>query len=287
MSKAAFQSDLKVLDDYIRLIEADLGSRFPMQNQGSEVQNLARQNMATRMHDTIEIDSVASHLVPEFGLGCRRLSLGDEYMRSFAEDNVHFIPSAVTRLTRDGFIDATGKHHHVDVIIRATGYNKSFARMFAIKGRSGMEIRDFMSSFPRSYNGIMTPFFPNFCYLPGPGTPGSHGGIFAIVEWQIRWVRKILKKMQRELIRTIEPKADVATEHYYHQHSLMKRLVFSQPCASWYKNGRVVGPVCAQYPGSRLHWHEFMRKVRYEDLRLGFSSRIAPRTLERGIRKKI
>ncbi|OAL43426.1 FAD/NAD(P)-binding domain-containing protein [Pyrenochaeta sp. DS3sAY3a] len=268
--KEQFRNDPALLEKYIRMVEEDLGGRYPMQNQDSEVQKVARRNMEIRMRQAVDVPAISNHIIPTFGLGCRRLSPGDDYMRSFKKGNVHFVPHAVARLNEHGIVDVTGAEHPVDVVICATGYDTGFVPRFPVNGRSGMDLKSFNNGFPRSYNGIMTPFFPNFAYVPGPGSPGSHGGVFAIVEWQLRWVCKMLKKMQRELIKTIEPKESVAEEHYYHQHALMKRLVYSQPCASWYKNGRIVGPVCAQYPGSRLHWHEFLRKVRYEDFEIEY-----------------
>ncbi len=87
-----------------------------------------------------------------------------------------------------------------------------------------------------------------------------------------RYIMKNLKKMQKENIKSLEPSADATLDYYNWCHTMFKRLVYSQPCASWYKNGNQNGPVTAQYPGSRLHWYELLREPRYEDFRITYLS---------------
>lgn len=53
----------------------------------------------------------------------------------------------------------------------------------------------------------------------------------------------------------------------------MKRLVWSSACSSWFKQGRKHGPVTAVYPGSRLHYFEMLRDVRWEDYEIGYLGR--------------
>ena len=71
--------------------------------------------------------------------------------------------------------------------------------------------------------------------------------------------------MQREDIVSVEPKPEAIRDFYNHTHEMMKRLVWSSACRSWFKNGKEHGPVTAIYPGSRLHFFEVMRTPRFED----------------------
>jgi hypothetical protein len=75
----------------------------------------------------------------------------------------------------------------------------------------------------------------------------------------------MIEKMQTENIKSFEPKAEAIRDYYNHTHELMKRLVWSSACRSWFKNGKTHGPVTAIYPGSRLHFFELMKNVRWED----------------------
>jgi hypothetical protein len=43
-------------------------------------------------------------------------------------------------------------------------------------------------------------------------------------------------------------------------------------CRSWFKNGKIHGPVTAIYPGSRLHFFEVLKNVRWEDYDIDYRS---------------
>jgi hypothetical protein len=59
----------------------------------------------------------------------------------------------------------------------------------------------------------------------------------------------MINKMQTENIKALEPKAECVKELHNHTHELMKRLVWSARCNSWFKMGKKIGPVTAVYPG--------------------------------------
>ncbi|KAI4601358.1 hypothetical protein KJ359_012550 [Pestalotiopsis sp. 9143b] len=92
------------------------------------------------------------------------------------------------------------------------------------------------------------------------------------MEWATRYIFQVIDKMQTENIKAIEPKSRAVREYYNHTHELMKRLAWSSPCRSWFKNGKVHGPVTAIYPGSRLHWFEMLKNVRWEDYDIDYRS---------------
>ena len=74
-----------------------------------------------------------------------------------------------------------------------------------------------------------------------------------------------LARMQRTSIKSINPKAAAVQDAYIHTHELLKRTAWSSACNSWFKNGKKHGPVIAIWPGSRLHYFEVLKDVRYED----------------------
>ncbi len=45
----------------------------------------------------------------------------------------------------------------------------------------------------------------------------------------------------------------------------LKKTVWTSGCRSWYKNGKVDGPVTALYAGSVIHYREFLEEFRTED----------------------
>ena len=78
------------------------------------------------------------------------------------------------------------------------------------------------------------------------------------------YVIKFLKKFQRELIRTFEPKKDVTVEFNEHAQEYLSHTVWADDCRSWYKDNNT-GRVNAIWPGSSLHYIETIQNPRYED----------------------
>jgi hypothetical protein len=83
---------------------------------------------------------------------------------------------------------------------------------------------------------------------------------------------QMIDKLQTENIKAFDPKPGAVKDLYKHTHELMKRLVWSSACRSWFKNGKIHGPVTAIYPGSRLHYFEMLKNVRYEDYEITYRS---------------
>lgn len=154
--------------------EVHTDGRIFQLHANSTAQIEARKTMEQRMRDKIGNKEVSDYLVPNFGLGCRRLSPGDEYMACFTKDNVQMIRSTLTKVTEDGVVDQEGNEHKVDVIICATGFDTSFTPSYKIVGRNKIDLKTFYAGFPRSYLGLMTPRFPNYFRKSLPVSSYTH-----------------------------------------------------------------------------------------------------------------
>lgn len=106
---------------------------------------------------------LADHMVPQFALGCRRMTPGSDYLTSLCKDNVQVVRDSVISVTRNGVIDGSGTEHKVDVIIFATGFDNS-KPPYEIIGRDNRSLADEWSESPKAYLSIMAEGFPNmFC----------------------------------------------------------------------------------------------------------------------------
>ena len=65
-------------------------------------------------------------IIPDFPLGCRRLTPAVDYLHSLQKPNVRVITDAITSVEVNGLRTITGKVVKVDAIICATGFNVSF-----------------------------------------------------------------------------------------------------------------------------------------------------------------
>ncbi|KAH8703712.1 cyclohexanone monooxygenase [Talaromyces proteolyticus] len=269
-----FENDPEGYTQYCRDIEGELNRRFTLMQLSSEDQKQSRQEVSAQMTEQLGGDDrLAKKLIPEFALGCRRMTPGSGYLRSLTAKNVDVVCESVVRFTENGIVDESGVEHEVDVIICATGFDTSFTPHFNVIGRGGRDIKSQFGEFPVGYMGIMAKNFPNLFLMIGPNGPASHGSIIPVLEWYTRYIFAVIEKVQRENIKSFEPKEEAIKDLYNHTHELMKRLVWSSACRSWFKNGKVHGPVTAIYPGSRLHFFEVLKHVRWEDFELGYRTK--------------
>ncbi|KAF3003284.1 hypothetical protein E8E14_006499 [Neopestalotiopsis sp. 37M] len=268
--KEAFREDTALHVKYCRDVEGELNKRFNLMHLHSDDQKSSRKLIADIMADKINDEALTKRMVPDFALGCRRMTPGSGYLESLTKPNVEVVHESVVRLTKTGVVDGAGIEHEVDVVVCATGFDTSFAPHFKVTGRHDADIAKQFGDFPKGYLGMTVENFPNLFLLLGPNSPTSHGSILPIMEWATRYIFQVITKMQTENIKAIEPKARAVKEYYNHTHELMKRLAWSSPCRSWFKNGKIHGPVTAIYPGSRLHWFEMLKNVRWEDYEIDY-----------------
>ncbi|EXJ56332.1 uncharacterized protein A1O5_12599 [Cladophialophora psammophila CBS 110553] len=277
--KAAFASDEKALDKYCHDVEGELNKRFTLMHLDSIDQTTSREFVAKTMLQKLGGDPrLSCHLIPKYALGCRRMTPGTDYLQSLSKPNVDVITDSAVEVTRNGLFDSSGKLIEVDIIIFATGFDTSFSPPYTVLGENSRNLRQEWGSFPKGYLSIMAEGFPNMFHFIGPNGPASHGSILPILEWHTRYMFKVISHMQRTSIKSLGPSVAAVKDLYVHTHELLKRTAWSSACRSWFKNGKVHGPVTAIWPGSRLHYFEMLKEPRYEDfdiLYLGNGNRFA------------
>lgn len=130
-------------------------------------QKQSREYVAASMREKLGNDSVlAKHLIPDFALGCRRMTPGSDYLQSLTRNNVEVITSSAVSVTEDGIIDESGKETKADVIICATGFETA-KPSYKIIGRDNRDLGEEWGEFPKAYMSIMNDGFPNlFCKYP-------------------------------------------------------------------------------------------------------------------------
>jgi cation diffusion facilitator CzcD-associated flavoprotein CzcO len=147
---------------YCRDIEGELNKRFNLMHLNSNDQKNSRELIAGMMKTKINNDKIAAKMIPDFALGCRRMTPGSGYLESLTKENVEVINESATRLTSSGIVDESGVEHQVDVVICATGFDTTFTPHFKVTGRKGADIKEQFGDFPKGYLGITARNFPNF-----------------------------------------------------------------------------------------------------------------------------
>ena len=164
-----FNADPEGYTKYARDIEGELNKRFNLMHLHSKDQKSSRELIANLMADKLGSEVLSSKMVPQFALGCRRMTPGSGYLESLSKENVQTVHQSVLKLTETGVVDEDGVEHVVDVVICATGFDTSFTPHFKVFGRNNSEIHDQFGEFPVGYLGITAANFPNLfrkCCLP-------------------------------------------------------------------------------------------------------------------------
>jgi cation diffusion facilitator CzcD-associated flavoprotein CzcO len=127
-------------------------------------------------------------VTPHYPFAGKRVVKSDAFYPALRLPNVELVPRAVTRVTADGVVDASGVERKVDALVLATGYRPTrFLSSLSVRGRGGTSLHDAWAGEPEAFLGLMVPGFPNFFMLYGPNTNGGPGIAF-MLERQAEYV---------------------------------------------------------------------------------------------------
>lgn len=230
--------------------------------QESDEQRAVKSDLETYMKGRVTQPELQASLIPKFDVGCRRINPGEAYLEALQKDNVQPIFKPIERATPAGLV-ADGVLRHYDVLIAATGFDTSFRPRFPIIGEGGKDLRELWKEDPSSYLGVAVSGFPNYLMFLGPNTPISNGSLMGSLEATADYFIKILEKVMREEVVSVDVRQEAQADFNSHTQQIMKKMVWSGPCSSWYKSKN--GNVTALWPGSSLHYRQVLASCRWED----------------------
>ena len=220
-------------------------------------------------------------LIPEWPLGCRRITPGEGYLESFLRDNVHLTQSPIKQITAKSILTEDGIEQEVDVIVCATGFDVSFQPQFKLWGTPNtsskhheqFELGELWADEAESYMSICAPHMPNYFMFGGPNAVIAHGSLIEAFNWTGDYIVSWLRKMATEGIKSVTPKQDAVDEFVRYGEEVHKRLVWTEGCTSWYKKNRVDGRVTACFGGSAMLYKQLIGMIRSEDFELEYRDR--------------
>jgi hypothetical protein len=277
-----------VLLEYRKANETNLDTISNIFWKSSKEQVETRELMTQQMKEKLQNDALARKLIPDWGVGCRRLTPGINYLETLSADNVKVVYGEIDEITENGCICDDGKEYPVDILICATGFDTSFKPRFPLLGFNGLDLRDQWASEPEGYLGLAAPNVPNYFVFLGPNCPVGNGPVLSAIgkyhcgpypeffpsmkflltlsiEYQADYMLKFCDRWQTENIRSFAPKLQAVEDFCDVTSQWMKKTVWDEKCRSWYRGGSKSGRVTALWPGSTLHYIEFISSVRYDD----------------------
>ncbi|PGH16788.1 hypothetical protein AJ80_05103 [Polytolypa hystricis UAMH7299] len=228
-----------------------------------------KKTMEERLNHNPEL---CAKLIPEWKVGCRRLSPGDGYLEALQQSNVSAEFSEIQEVNEKGIVTVGGSTEGFDIIVCATGFDVSFSPFWELVGRDGINLADQWRDSPDAYFGICAPNIPNYFIFNGPNCPIGHGNLLAVMEWTADYIMKWCEKIAKEDIKSVYVDSGATDDYNVYSQEFLKRTVWTSGCRSWYKNGKKEGRVTAMYAGSVMHYKEILESFRTEDFRFEYSS---------------
>jgi cation diffusion facilitator CzcD-associated flavoprotein CzcO len=271
--KKAFRDNPEHFLAYRKKIESDMNRTFDTFLKDSPKQQAAKEQFAKIMKERLGGDEfLAAIITPKWGVGCRRLTPGQNFLETLVKDNVEVVTDDIVRIESDGLVTqnkATGEEtlHIVDALICATGFDTTYRPRFNLVGRQGIPLSKLWADTNdiEAYLALAVPGFPNYFMFLGPNAPISNGTLIPVIEKQVEYMVTFVRKMQRQRIKSFAVRPDAVKQLNAHHQQFLQRMVFSDGCRSWYKGGRADGKVIGIWPGSSLHYYETISEPRFED----------------------
>jgi len=185
-------------------------------------------------------------LKPNYGVGCKRIVVSDEYYPAFKKENVDIITDPIDRVEDHTIVTThiedgkqVERRTEVDVIILATGFQILKVDNLNIIDKRGKSIWETWLSDdgPKTYYGITAPDLPNYFILLGPNTGLGHSSIIFMIECQVNYIIQAIREMMQKNLATLEVKEEYQNKFAVENDKKLESTVWTGgECSSWYMN---------------------------------------------------
>jgi len=243
---------------------------FFLFTKGSKSAARIRKVTEAYMLNNIKKPELKGKLIPDFDLGCKRITVSNNYISSFNAPHVHLVTDGIDSISTNGIvIKGDDKTTEFDAIIYATGFDLIASCSNAeIIGKDGRKLAEEWGEAPNAYLGITCPKFPNLFYLLGPNVGLGHNTIIYMIECQANYTLDAIKNCIKGGIKSMDVKESINRNYQDYIQNMMKQRVFHSGCKSWYQNS--MGLIFILWPSHLLHYWWMTRKVNFEEYELSY-----------------
>lgn len=260
-----FLSSFDNYRDFRLVVEREMGLQHFLIHRETSTQKGFRELTEGKMREKLgDKADIAAKIIPDFAVGCKRLTPGPGYLEALAQDNTTFVTDDLECFTEKGIRTKAGEEYELDAIICATGFKADAKPRFPIVNAKGENLQDLWDYEPVSYMSVGAPHMPNFFTVLGPQSHVGTGNLLIIMEAELAYAAKCIQKCQREGIRSMTPKDSAIADWLKYTDAYFPRTVYSTQCPSWYKSGGH-DTIRTLWPGSSQHAVAALREPRWED----------------------
>jgi cation diffusion facilitator CzcD-associated flavoprotein CzcO len=245
------------------------GRRFKANDVRSRRQKRMRQLCLNFLAEAVHDPETRAALTPDYPWGCKRPIVASTYYPAFNRDNVHLVPHAVTRVTRDGIVDATRTERKVDVLVLSTGFQpQRFLTGLHVTGADGRDLHEAWAERATAFLGITVPGFPNFFLLYGPNTNGGTS-IIAQLERQAEVAVRAIRRVERRGAGRVDtdPDATRAWVRWIDRQLATHASAMNAGCHNYYTDAG--GANVTQWPRTHLVYLLATRLTAWRGIRVG------------------
>ncbi|EAS33138.3 flavin-binding monooxygenase [Coccidioides immitis RS] len=271
--KQRFLENPEEFSQYRKRIESEVNSVFRMMISGSKENKFMFDLCDKLMRDRLAKNpELIEKLIPNYEIGCRRISPGDGYLEALQAENAKCCFSDIKRITEKG-IETDEGEEEFDLIVCATGFNTRFIPSWKLVGRDGRRLDIAWKDKPEAYLSVCAPGIPNYFMFAGPNFPVGHGSIPPAFGWSADYMLDWTTKIATEDIKSVVVKDSVVRDYNRYAQENLKRMVWSKGCHAWYKSAKGDNRVVtAMYPGSVMHYKSALEIIRGEHFDIGYNT---------------
>ncbi|TPW01292.1 MAG: FAD-binding monooxygenase, partial [Alphaproteobacteria bacterium] len=214
----------------------------------------------------VQDEKLRAALTPSYLMGCKRVLLSNDYLPALTQDNVELVTDGVAEITERGVRTRDGVEREVDAIVFGTGFHATdFVGSLRIRGLGGRELSQEWSVAAPTYLGVMVEGFPNYFMITGPNTGLGHNSMVFMIEAQVHYIVKFLKKLRAQKLRYMDVLRRAQDAFVEYVQTRMQETVWVSGCKSWYlpPDGRNF----TLWPAFTFQYWWRMRRVRLADFR--------------------
>ncbi|KUM62460.1 hypothetical protein ACN42_g4650 [Penicillium freii] len=264
--KAKFRDDPQAFLEYRKRVDCSVNTVYRLMLSGSEHNQMLFDAISGLMRQRLsENPELIDKLIPEFEIGCRRLSPGDGYLEALQQPNAEWCFEGIEEITKTGIRTAAGEEEF-DLIVYATGFDTTFVPGWELVAREGRRLDVEWKKVPEAYFSICAGGIPNYFMFNGPNCPIGHGSVPQMISWTADYMLKWLK-IAWEDIKSVAVNDSAVRNYNRRAQAGLKRTVWSKGCHAWYNNGQAV---TAMYPGKAIE------DIRGEDFDIRYNNSSDP-----------
>lgn len=227
-----------------------------------EAYNFWARKQRAKIHDERKRDILCPlNPPPHYLFGVKRPCLEQRYYEQFNRPNVEIIDVSascadetnIVEFTETGISMSDGTHYDLDVIALATGFDITTGGIteLGLKSIHGTCLKSEWAKTAYSYLGTTISGYPNLFYLYGPQGPMVLSNGAATVEVQGRWIRDVIKKIDAEGLKYVDPTKEATESWKQRINELSEKTLLSSFARTTYMGGGIPGkaPQQVNYTG--------------------------------------